>query len=273
LVALRPRLPPGAVRRVSSTTASVIGARRLDMGDYRRWTVDGFSGSSCVEELYLGRHSLPLGERPAAGPAPVALALGRRQRRPATCGGPSGTSRPRGFAPEVVVTDGSPPVPGLACRAGGPARGANSAISPLGKDINAKVLEAVRRLRRRLADRGNRGRRREPGRAGQGPSENERGQSAALTFSSFPVLFGAPLLGERNPGQEWRKATSNREDKWPWVSTLRLEKVIDLREAAQYLGPRPQRPAGAHLRSWSGPSRPGHQRPPLGGAADRPAAG
>lgn len=68
-----------------------------------------------------------------------------------------------GFSPRVVVTDGSPLYPALLAELWPDARHQLCAFHVL-KDINAKVLEAVRRLRRQMARRGNRGRKRKRGR-------------------------------------------------------------------------------------------------------------
>jgi transposase-like protein len=68
-----------------------------------------------------------------------------------------------GFEPQVVVTDGSPLYPALLTELWPDARHQLCVFHVL-KDINAKVLEAARRLRRQMARRGNRGRKRKRGR-------------------------------------------------------------------------------------------------------------
>jgi hypothetical protein len=68
-----------------------------------------------------------------------------------------------GFDPEVVVTDGSPLYPTSLAELWPAARHQLCVFHVL-KDLNAKVLEAVRRLRRRMACPGNRGRKRKRGR-------------------------------------------------------------------------------------------------------------
>ena len=47
---------------------------RLDMAEYRRWALEQFSGSLCVDELHLGRYTLLLATDPL-GDFPVAFAL------------------------------------------------------------------------------------------------------------------------------------------------------------------------------------------------------
>src|SRR5829696_9863045 len=49
-------------------------ARRLDMADHRRWVLEHFSGTLCVDELHLGRTTLLLATDPLQD-IPVAFAL------------------------------------------------------------------------------------------------------------------------------------------------------------------------------------------------------
>jgi hypothetical protein len=49
-------------------------AAELDCADYRRWTLEKFSGTLCIDELHLGRHTLLLATDPI-GDFPVAFAL------------------------------------------------------------------------------------------------------------------------------------------------------------------------------------------------------
>ena len=60
-------------------------ARRLDLADHRRWVLDHFSGTLCVDELHLGRMTLLLATDPLQD-LPVAFALVARTT-PTTCGG------------------------------------------------------------------------------------------------------------------------------------------------------------------------------------------
>jgi hypothetical protein len=136
-------------------------AASLDMAAYRKWTRDDFGGTLCVDELHLGRFTLLLATDPLRD-RPVAFALVDRNdadhmRRFL------GNLKAHGFAPEVVVTDGSPLYPAVLAEVWPAARHQLCVFHVL-KEINAKVLEAVRRLRRRMARRGNRGRKRRRGR-------------------------------------------------------------------------------------------------------------
>ena len=69
----------------------------------------------------------------------------------------------QGFVQKVVVTDGSPLYPALLAELWPEARHQHCVFHVL-EVINAKVLEAVRRLRRQMARRVNRGRKRRHGR-------------------------------------------------------------------------------------------------------------
>src|SRR4051795_11591982 len=136
-------------------------ARRLDLADHRRWVLDRFSGTLCVDELHLGRMTLLLATDPLQD-LPVAFALVAKND--------SGHMRrflknlkAWGLSPEVVVTDGSNLYPTLLAELWPQARHQLCILHVL-KDLHKHVLDALRRLRRGLSRRGNRGRKRKPGR-------------------------------------------------------------------------------------------------------------
>jgi hypothetical protein len=139
-------------------------ARRLDMADHRRWVVERFSGTLCVDELHLGRCTLLLATDPL-NDLPVAFAVVdsndtdhmRRFLR---------NLKAWGVQPEVVVTDGSPLYPEVLVEVWSQARH-QLCIFHVVKDVHKLVLDAVRRLRRSLARRGRRGRKRKRGRPRQ----------------------------------------------------------------------------------------------------------
>jgi len=79
---------------------------RLDMADYRRWVLENFSGTLCVDELHLGRNTLLLATDPLAD-FPVAFALVSKNdqdhmRRFLK------NLKTWGLLPAVVITDRSP---------------------------------------------------------------------------------------------------------------------------------------------------------------------
>jgi Transposase len=140
-------------------------ARQLDGAAYRRWTLAQFSGTLCIDELHLGEHTLLLATDPL-GDFPVAFAvvsandqehMGRFLRQ----------LQAHGFAPRVVVTDGSSLYPALLA-AVWPGAEHQLCVFHVAKDINELVLDAVRRCRRQLDCRGRRGRKRRRGRPKKG---------------------------------------------------------------------------------------------------------
>jgi transposase-like protein len=140
-------------------------AATLDMAGYRRWTLENFSGTLCIDELHLGRYTLLLATDPLRD-RPIAFALVDRNdahhmRRFLK------NLKAHGFAPEVIITDGSPLYPALLAELWPDARHQLCVFHVL-KEIHAKVLEAVRRLRRQMARRGQCGRKRRRGRPPKG---------------------------------------------------------------------------------------------------------
>jgi hypothetical protein len=139
--------------------------KRLDMADHRRWVLDRFSGTLCVDELHLGRNTLLLATDPIQD-LPVAFALVAsndkdHMRRFL------GNLKTWGLVPEVVVTDGSNLYPTILAELWPDARHQLCVFHVL-KDLHKHVLDTVRRLRRGLSRRGNRGRKRKPGRRPKG---------------------------------------------------------------------------------------------------------
>lgn len=137
--------------------------RQTDMPAYRQWTLDQFSGTLCIDELHLGHRTLLLATDPL-GDFPVAFALVSandqdHMRRFLS------NLRNHGFSPQVVVTDGSNLYPKLLADLWPEARH-QLCIFHILKDINTCVFDALRRFRRRLAQK--RGRRRRRGRPSQG---------------------------------------------------------------------------------------------------------
>lgn len=139
--------------------------RQTDMPGYRQWTLDHFSGTLCIDELHLGHRTLLLATDPL-GDFPVAFALVRandqdHMRRFLN------NLKSHGFWPRVVVTDGSNLYPTVLAELWPNARH-QSCVFHVIKDINAHVFDALRRLRRKLAQK--RGRKRRRGR----PSKNQQ---------------------------------------------------------------------------------------------------
>jgi hypothetical protein len=125
--------------------------RQVDMPAYRQWTLAHFSGTLCIDEIHLGHRTLLLATDPL-GDFPVAFAL---------VGANDQDHMLRflhnlknwGFAPEVVVTDGSNLYPKLLAEVWPEARHQLCIFHVL-KDINDCVFDALRRLRQQLAQQG-----------------------------------------------------------------------------------------------------------------------
>src|SRR5262245_58055489 len=122
--------------------------RQVEMSAYRQWTLANFSGTLCIDELHLGHRTLLLATDPL-NDFPVAFALVRandqdHMRRFLN------NLRHWGFAPKVVVTDGSNLYPALLAEIWPQARHQLCVFHVL-KDINSHVFDAVRRLRKQLA--------------------------------------------------------------------------------------------------------------------------
>jgi hypothetical protein len=134
---------------------------QLDLADHRRWVLDLFRGTLCVDELHLGRYTLLLATDPLQD-LPVAFALvdsndqGHMRRFLRNL-------KTWGVEPEVVVTDGSGLYPAVLAELWPDARHQLCVFHVL-KDLHKEVLDALRRMRRQLARRGNRGRKPKRGR-------------------------------------------------------------------------------------------------------------
>jgi transposase len=135
---------------------------QLDGAAYRRWTLQEFSGTLCIDEIHLGAWTLLLATDPLHD-FPVAFALvskndqdhlGRFLRQ----------LRDHGFHPRVVVTDGSNLYPTLLAMLW-PDAEHQLCVFHLMQDITKGVLDAVKRLRRQQSRRGRAGRKRRSGRS------------------------------------------------------------------------------------------------------------
>jgi hypothetical protein len=140
-------------------------ARRLDLADHRRWVLDHFSGTLCVDELHLGKMTLLLATDPL-NDLPVAFALVGSNDRPHMRRFLRNL-KTWGLSPEVVITDGSNLDPAVLAELWPEARHQLCVFHVL-KDLHEQVLDAVRRQRRAMSRRGNRGRKPRRGRPPKG---------------------------------------------------------------------------------------------------------
>lgn len=122
--------------------------RQVDLPASRARSLARFSGTLCLDEIHLGRRTLLLATDPVSD-FPVAFALvsandHEHMRRFL------GNLKVWGFLPQVIVTDGSNLYPKLLAELWPHARHQLCVFHVL-RDLNACVLDAVRRLRRRHA--------------------------------------------------------------------------------------------------------------------------
>jgi hypothetical protein len=137
------------------------GLARLGEAKQRRLAKKHFSGYLCIDELHLGKFTLLLATDPIADRV-VCHRLVRINDQPhMRCF--LRTLAYWGFQPKVVVTDGSNLYPAV-LKEVWPAAKHQLCVFHVLQDVTNKVLDAVRRLRRGQAKRGNAGRKRRRGR-------------------------------------------------------------------------------------------------------------
>jgi hypothetical protein len=138
---------------------------RLNLPEHRRRTLENFSGTLCVDELHLGKHTLLLATDPLSdeiiGFALVKVNDQAHLRRFLLM------LKYWGFLPEVVISDGSTLYPAVLAEVWSQAAHQLCVFHVL-QDVTDKVLDAVRRLRRTCERRGKAGRKRKRGRPGKG---------------------------------------------------------------------------------------------------------
>ena len=158
---------------------------QLDLAPHRQAVLAQFSGTLCVDELHLGAYTLLLATDPVAD-LPVAFALVGKNDQGHLRRFLRGLKE-WGLSPRVVVTDGSNLYPAVLAELW-PFAYHQLCVFHLLRDLNELVLQAVRRLRRGLARRGNAGRKRRRGRRSArrgGPTAKEK---AAFVFRHRHLL-------------------------------------------------------------------------------------
>jgi hypothetical protein len=143
------------------------GLARLRQPGQRQTALKHFSGFVCVDELHLGEHTLLLATDPIADRVIGYRLVKINDQAHMRCF--LRALAYWGFGPKVVVTDGSNLYPAVLAEVWPAARHQLCVFHVL-QDVTNKVLDAVRRLRRAAARRGNAGRKRRRGR----PSEKQK---------------------------------------------------------------------------------------------------
>jgi hypothetical protein len=175
--------------------------KRLDLPEHRARTLRNFSGTLCVDELHLGRHTLLLATDPLAdeivGFALVADNDQAHLRRFLLM------LKGHGFLPRLVISDGSNLYPAVLQEVW-PHAAHQLCVFHVLQDVTDKVLDAVRRLRRACERRGKAGRKRRRGRPRKGAKQRAKSQGptnkdkAAFVFKRrYLIVKRAEKLNER----------------------------------------------------------------------------
>jgi hypothetical protein len=239
--------------------------RRLDLPGHRQRTLESFSGTLCVDELHLGKHTLLLCTDPIAdevvGFALVSANDQDHMRRFLLM------LRGWGFRPQLVISDGSSLYPAVLAELWPQARHQLCVFHVL-QDITDKVLDAVRRLRRACERRGKAGRKRKRGRPkkGAGKRRTSKGptnkEKAAFVFKRrYLIVKRQENLSQRERAdlgmmfgylpelrtlwefcQElykvWNSEQTRRVARWRWTRLMNNQQyaaVPELREALEGL--------------------------------------
>src|SRR5947209_4345137 len=147
------------------------GLARLSQSEQRRHALKHFSGFVCVDELHLGDYTLLLATDPLSDRIIGYRLVLVNDQAHMRCF--LRTLQYWGFEPKVVVTDGSNLYPAVLAEVW-PAAKHQLCVFHVLQDVTAKVLAAVRRLRRQQARRGHGGRKRRRGRGAQGGARRRR---------------------------------------------------------------------------------------------------
>jgi hypothetical protein len=193
---------------------------RLDMAQHRRRVLREFSGTLCVDELHLGHYTLLLATDPIRD-MPVAFALvgandGEHMRRFLS------TLRSHGLLPRVVVTDGSTLYPKLLAELWRHAEH-QLCVFHVVQNLNKKILDAVKRLRRALSRRGNSGRRRRRGRPSRAQKRERRKRQRTLKEKASFVFKHRHLIvkGRDNLSEQDRQDLATMLKDLPELGALR----------------------------------------------------
>src|SRR5262249_20075965 len=205
--------------------------QQLNWPAHRRRTLERFSGILCIDELHLGRFTLLLATDPLSDEV-VGFALVRvndqaHMRRFLLM------LKSWGFLPSLVVSDGSNLYPATLALVWPHARHQLCIFHVL-QDLTAKVLDAVRRLRRACERRGPAGRPRKTGRAQKGgqkrgptPGPRAQGEGAVRVPRAAPVVQRQENLNEQERADLGQLFAYLPELKTLWQFSQELYKLWD----------------------------------------------
>ena len=195
-------------------------AAELDMAEHRQSVLERFSGVLCVDEIHLGKFTLLLATDPV-GDFPVAFALVSANDQEHMERFLRNLQR-HGLMPKVVVTDRSALYPTLLPTLW-PDAEHQLCVFHVMQDINDLVLDAVRRLRRNLARRGTRGRRRGRGRPSKAQQRRRRSRGPTTKDKANFVFKHRYLIVTRrdNLSEKQQKDLATILQYLPELQTLR----------------------------------------------------
>lgn len=208
---------------------------RLDLPEHRRRTLERFSGTLCVDELHLGKHTLLLATDPLSdevvGLALVSVNDQAHLRRFLLM------LKYWGFLPLVVISDGSNLYPAVLAEVW-PGAAHQLCVFHVLQDVTDKVLDAVRRLRRACERRGKGGRKRQRGRpkkgakkraARKGPTNKDK---AAFVFKRrYLIVKRAENLRESERADLKQMLAYLPELKPLWRFSQEIYKVWDTQQS------------------------------------------
>jgi hypothetical protein len=169
-------------------------AAQLDMSVHRERILQAFSGTLCIDELHLGQYTLLLATDPLAD-IPVAFALVKdndqaHMRRFLK------NLQNWGLTPKVVVTDGSSLYPKVLAELW-PTAEHQLCVFHVMQDLNQKILDAVKRMRRKLGNHGRGGRKRRRGRPSKAARQARKRQSKTAKEKAHFIFKRRYLLVKR----------------------------------------------------------------------------
>ena len=208
--------------------------RQLEMAEYRRWVLEHFRGTLCVDELHLGRYTLLLATAPL-GDFAVAFSLVEKNDQPHMERFLRRLKR-LGLEPDVVITDGSSLYPAVLAKLW-PEAEHQLCVFHVIKDINEHVLDAVKRMRRELSRRGNRGRKRKRGRPTKAQRAYRKRRKTTLKERAHFIMKYRHLIVTRKEklSKTDRKRLRKMFEYLPGLRTLRtfVERMHRLFDADQ----------------------------------------
>lgn len=174
--------------------------RQVQFDQYRRWTLERFSGVLCVDELHLGHRTLLIATDPIADLV-VSFAI-VSQNDQDHMRGFLGNLKAHGFRPKVVVTDGSGLYPAL-LKELWPMAQHQLCVFHLLKEVNEDILDAVRRYRKEawpkpLRKKGKRGRPKKDQAEARRRTREQEQRSKFVWDHRYLVVTSPENLGEQD---------------------------------------------------------------------------